>query len=121
MRARLHLCLALSFYTKLIGNVLFIEAVSADELAYDTRRGDLVVDVRLEDVVKHLNHSSYLVVALVRGVDGGEQGINVLLYYAKLVKSRAVEDNVGVLLEGIDPSFLAASYGIPHRERSLYR
>ena len=100
--------------------LLFIEAISADELADDTCRGYLIVDVCFEDVVKHLYHSSYLIVALVGGIDGSEQGIDVLLNYAQLVESGAVEDYVCIFLEGEYPSFLAASYGVPHRERSLY-
>ena len=64
---------------------LFIEAIAADELADDACRRYLVVDVCLEDVVEHLNHGSDLVVALVGGVDRGEQGIDVLLDYAQLI------------------------------------
>lgn len=99
--------------------LISVEAVAADELAHDACGGNLVVNVCLVNVVKYFNHRSYLVVALVGGLDHGEQGINVLFKNCKFIESGAIEDNVGIFLIGEDPSFLAAANRIPHRESSL--
>jgi len=60
-------------FVKMLNNAEFlrqrflslIEAISADEFSNDACRRDLVVYVCFENVVKHLNHSTHLVVALI--------------------------------------------------------
>ena len=93
---------------------LLIEGISADKLTNKARGRDLKIYVCFVDEVKHLYYGVHLIVVNVGGLNLKEQGEDVLFQHCKLVESRAVEYNVGILLEGEYPSLLASSYRIPH-------
>ena len=94
--------------------VLSIETVAADEFADDAGGRDLVIHVGFVDVIKNLDHVADLVIAIIVRFNGGEQREDVLLQYGQLVEGGAIENNVGVFLEGEDPLFFATAHRIPH-------
>ncbi len=93
-----------------------VKGISADELPHEAGGRDLVLDIGLDDVVEHLDHGTHLVVVLLAGLDLQKKRVDILFEHRRLVQRGAVEDDVGVLLEGIDPPLLAATDRIPHGE-----
>ena len=98
---------------------LSVKAVSADEFTDDARGGDLVLNVRIANVIEKSYHRAHLLVAFLARIDLCEKGIDIFFDHRQLIESGAVEDDVSIFLIGEYPSLLAASYGIPHIKRSL--
>ena len=69
------------------GELVSIEAVATDELTHDACGRDFIVNVCFKNIVKNLNDCSNLVIALVGGVNDGEQGEDVLFENCELIES----------------------------------
>ena len=97
----------------------FIEAVAADELPHQAGGGDLIVHIGLMDEVQDLDHGAHLFIAILLGLYCRKQGENVLFQHGQFIEGGAVEDHVGILSEGVDPSLFPAARGSVYPCRGL--
>ena len=100
---------------------LSIKRISADEFADDACGRDLVIDIRLVDIVEHFYHRADLLVAVLVWLDSAKKRENVLFEHGELIERRAVEDDVRLILEGQYPFALTAANRIPHCKCHLHR
>ena len=97
------------------GSCLFpVKAVSADELPNQTGGRDLIVHIGFQNIVQELDHSTNLVILLILRLDCGQQRVNMLFQHRQFIDGGAVDDHVGVLLEGEDPPPLPPLNTVPH-------
>ena len=103
----------------LFQQALSIKRIPADEFPHQAGGGDFVIHLGFHNEVQDFYAVADLVKPAILGLDGGKQGVNMLLEHRQLVEGGAVENHIRVFLEGENPPLLSLPDGLPHGQGPL--